>query len=123
MHGEDFKGNGVKKLHATIHNNLDSVHAIPISDAISPQLPKTLGSSEVQPQSPVGAAILQTETERAYGQAYLRQGRASKIGGEVELLIARWFPVLQDEETLEGSFGTHKIWLPSLWSAEEVQDE
>jgi hypothetical protein len=30
---------------------------------------------------------------------------------------------LQDEETLEGSFRLYKIWLPSLWSAEEVYDE
>jgi hypothetical protein len=31
----------------------------------------------------------QTETKRVYGQAHLREGRASKIGGKVELLIAR----------------------------------
>jgi hypothetical protein len=111
---EDFKASGVKKLHATARNTLDSVHALPTRDAISPPLPKTLGSSEVHPQSHIRAAILQTETERAYGQAHLREWRASKIGGVVEFLIARWSQVLQDEETLEGSFRLYKIWLPSL---------
>jgi hypothetical protein len=109
---EDFKAR-VKTLHATARNNLDSVQALLIRDAISPPLPKTLESSEVQPQSSVGAAILQAETERAYGQAHIREGRASKIGGEVELLVARWSPVLQDEETLECLFRTHSFWISS----------
>jgi hypothetical protein len=46
---EDFKASGVKKLHATARNTLNSVHALPTRDAISPQLPKTLGSSEISP--------------------------------------------------------------------------
>jgi hypothetical protein len=54
-----------------------------------PPLLKTLGSSEIQPQSPIRVAIIQTETERAYDQAHLREGCASTIGGEMELLIAR----------------------------------
>jgi hypothetical protein len=117
---EDFKAS-VKTLHVTVRNTLNCT--LLFRDAISPPLPKTLGSSEVQPQSPVGAAILQTETERAYGQVHLREGRASKIGGEVELLIARWSPVLQDEETQEGPFVPHKIWSPSSRCADEVYGE
>jgi hypothetical protein len=35
---------------------------------------------------------------------------ACEIGREMELLIARWSPVLQNEETLKGPFNIHKVW-------------
>jgi hypothetical protein len=71
---EDFKA--CVRHYTRRRNSLDSAHALLIRDAISSPLLKILGSTEVQHQSRVGAAILQTETERAHGQAYLREGRA-----------------------------------------------
>jgi hypothetical protein len=43
--------------------------------------------------APGSIADFVTKTERAYGQAHLREERASKIWRGVELLIARWAQV------------------------------
>jgi hypothetical protein len=87
---------GARERYATAQNTLHVVHALLLHHSITLPLPKTLGSPVVQPQSPVGAAILFAKAERANGQAHLCQRRSSKIGRGVESLIARLAQVTQD---------------------------
>jgi hypothetical protein len=77
-------------------------------------LPKTLGSPEVQLLSLDGATNSFTKTERAYGQAHLREGHATKIGRGVESLIARWAQVMQ--EWILIFFRTRRLRVPSCFA-------
>jgi hypothetical protein len=92
---------GAREWYATAENALHAVHALLLHHSISLPQPKTLGSPVVQPKSPVEPQFF-TKTERAYGQANLREGRASKIGRGVESLIARWAQVAQDRALRSG---------------------